>query len=160
LSFDLVQRVTSQAAANAVSKLAGRFALGPDKELGELVRKDQDLIAEADRLDKVLFAAVTRPPAERNAAAEDQVRKRFDAVNAERDKIRQTFDLRFPDYVALSNPQPVSVSETQALLADDEALIVFDFDARSYAWIITRTSSDWVELYISGQTLDAHVKEL
>jgi hypothetical protein len=34
---------------------------------------------------------------------------------------------RFPNYVALSRPQPLSLEETQALLADDEALLVFDF---------------------------------
>ena len=45
---------------------------------------------------------------------------------------------RFPDYVALSNPQPLSVSETQALLADDEALVVFDLGALSYVWAITK----------------------
>ena len=62
--------------------------------------------------------------------------------------------------MALSKPQPVSLPETQALLADDEALLVFDFDAKSYAWIITRTDADWKELKISGQDLDAQVRAL
>ena len=35
-------------------------------ELAQLVRKDQDLTAEADRLDKSIIAAVSKPPAERN----------------------------------------------------------------------------------------------
>jgi hypothetical protein len=88
------------------------------------VRKDQDLSAEADRLDKNIITAVSKPPAERNPSAEDQIRKRIDDIKSERDKLQDVFNQRFPDYVALSKPQPLSVEQTQALLADDEALAV------------------------------------
>ena len=57
-------------------------------------------------------------------AAEDQIRKRIDDIKSERDKLQDVFNQRFPDYVALSKPQPLSVAQTQALLADDEALVV------------------------------------
>src|SRR5262249_24294245 len=87
-------------------------------------------------------------------------RQRIEAVKAEREKLSQILKQRFPDYVALSNPQPVSLQETQTLLADDEALLVFDFDAKSYAWIITRTDADWKELKISDTDLNTQVRTL
>ena len=158
-SYETLQRVSSSAASNSVSKLAARFAAGGG-ELSTLVRKDQDLTAEAERLDKVILAAVSKLPAERNATAEDQVRKRLDAIRLDRDQLQQIFNQRFPDYVALSKPQPLSLTDTQALLVNDEALVVLDFDDKSYAWIITRTSADWIELNISAQELDAQVKNL
>ena len=46
------------------------------------------------------------------------------------------------------------------MLADDEALVVFDFDAKSYAWVITRTSAEWVELNVSAKDLSEQVKTL
>ena len=52
----------SSAAGEAISKLAARFAAGTS-ELAQLVRKDQDLTAEADHLDKSIIAAVSKPPA-------------------------------------------------------------------------------------------------
>jgi CHAT domain-containing protein len=52
------------------------------------------------------------------------------------------------------------LQETQALLADDEALLVFDFDANSYAWIITKNNADWAELKVSAKDLDAQVRAL
>jgi hypothetical protein len=67
---------------------------------------------------------------------------------------------RFPEYVALSKPQPVSLAETQGLIADDEALLVFEFDTKSYAWIITRDGADWTELKISARDLDEQVRAL
>jgi tetratricopeptide (TPR) repeat protein len=158
-SYEVVQRASSTAAAAAVSKLAARFAAGSG-ELAQLVRRDQDLTAEAESLDKAVVAFVSKSPAQRSAQAEDEIRGRIAAVKEEREKLSEIFDQRFPDYVALSRPQPVSLAETQRLLADDEALVVFDFDAKSYAWIITSTDADWTELKISARELDAQVKNL
>jgi tetratricopeptide (TPR) repeat protein len=158
-SYEIVQRASSSAAASAVSKLAARFAAGSG-ELAQLVRKDQDLTAEAESLDKTVVAFVSKPPAQRSAAAEEQVRKRLAEVKAEREKLSQIFNQRFPDYVALSKPQPVSLQETQALLADDEALLLFDFDAKSYGWIITKNNADWTELKVSAKELDVQVRAL
>jgi CHAT domain-containing protein/tetratricopeptide (TPR) repeat protein len=144
-SYDIAQRALSSAAGNAVSMLAARFAAGTS-ELAQLVRQDQDLTAEAETLDKAVVAFVSKPPAERSTTAEEQVRAQIEAVKAERERLSQIFNQRFPDYVALSKPQPVTLQETQQLLAEDETLLLFDFGAKSYAWIITRTDADWKEL--------------
>jgi tetratricopeptide (TPR) repeat protein len=158
-SYEIVQRASSSAAANAVSKLAARFAAGTG-ELAQLVRRDQDLTVESERLDKTIIAAVSRRPAERNAAAEDQICSRIGNIKLERDKLQNIFDQRFPEYVALSEQQPLVVEQSQALLVDDEALIIFDFDVHSYAWVITRTSADWAELKISAKDLTEQVRQL
>jgi tetratricopeptide (TPR) repeat protein len=158
-SYELVQRASSTAAANAVSKLAARFAAGSG-ELAQLVRMDQDLTVEADSLDKAVLAFVSKPSPQRSAGAEDAIRQRIEAVKAQRQKLQQIFNQRFPEYVALSRPQPVSVPDTQALLADDEALLVFDFGPRSYAWIITKNDADWTVLRVSANELDAQVRAL
>src|SRR5262249_25955498 len=94
-SFETVQRISSSAAANAVSKLAARLEAGPDKELAIMVRQDQDLTVEADRLDKLIIAAVSKPRSERNAVVEDRVRRRADEIKVERSKLQQIFNQRF-----------------------------------------------------------------
>ena len=106
-SYTVLQRSISTAAGEAVSKLAARFAAGTN-ELAQLVRRDQDLTAEAGRLDKSIITAVSKPPTERNASMEDQIRKRIDEIKLERDKLQDLFNQRFPDYVALSRPQPLA----------------------------------------------------
>jgi CHAT domain-containing protein len=158
-SYQLVQRVSSSAAASAVLRLAARFAAGTT-ELAQLVRKDQDLAGEAEALDKLVVAFVSKPPAERSTAVEDEIRKRVEAVKMERDRLGQIFNQRFPDYVALSKPQLISLPETQSVLADDEALLVFDFGAKSYAWIVTGNYAEWRELKISAGELDSQVQTL
>ena len=110
-SYAVLQRSISSAAGEAVSKLAARFAAGTD-ELSQFVREDQDLTAEADRSDKRIITAVSKPPAERNQAMEDQIRKRINEIKLERGKLQDVFNQQFPDYVALSKPQPLTVEET------------------------------------------------
>jgi CHAT domain-containing protein/Tfp pilus assembly protein PilF len=158
-SYEIVQRTTLSATASVLSKLAARFGAG-SSDLAQRVRKDQDLIAEAEALNKRLIAFVSKPPAERSPMEEERAHKRIEAVKEERDTLQQIFNERFPDYAALSRPQPVSLQETQALLADDEALLVFDFGDKSYGWIVTQNDAEWMELKISAADLDAQVRAL
>src|SRR6185436_3188998 len=83
--YEILQHASSSAAASAVSKLAARFA-ADNGELALLVRKDQDLIAEAGALDETVLAFVSKPPSQRSAAPEEQVRTRIAEVKAEREK--------------------------------------------------------------------------
>ena len=46
------------------------------------------------------------------------------------------------------------------MLADDEALVVFDLDIKSYAWVITKTDANWTELKVAAKDFDAEVKAL
>src|SRR5262249_2093221 len=158
-SYIVLQRSISSAAGNAVSQLAARFA-ATSNELGQLVRKDQDLSAEADRLDKNIIAAVSKPSAARNAIAEGQMRRRLDQIKSEQDRLQDVFRKRFPDYATLSKPPPISIKETQALLADDEALIAFDFDVTSYAWVISKDQAEWKQLPVNADEVAKEVMVL
>jgi CHAT domain-containing protein/Tfp pilus assembly protein PilF len=156
LSYTVFQYSASPKAAEAVSKLAPRFAAGTN-ELAQLVRKDQDLTAEADRLDKVIIAAISKPPVERSAATEDQIRKRIEKIKAERDKLQDVFNQRFPAYAALSKPRPLTIEQTQALLADDEAIVTIDLDKKSYVWVITKDRAEWRELSVTAEDISKEV---
>jgi CHAT domain-containing protein len=158
-SYAILQLSWSSSAADAVSRLAARFAAGSDA-LAQLVRKDQDLLAERDALDRNLIVAVGKQISQRNSAVEDQFRNRIEAIKSEREALQKSFAERFPNYVALSKPQPLSLEDTRALLSDDEALVAFDFDKKSYAWVITRADADWVELKITAKELEEQVKAL
>ena len=155
-SYAVFQHSISSAAGEAVSKLAARFGAGTD-ELSQLVRKDQDLAAEADRLDKSIITAVSKPPAERNQAMEDQIRKRIHEIKSERDNLQDVFNQRFPDYVALSKPQALTIEQTQALLTDDEALVSVDLDESSYVWVITKDRAEWKHLSVSAEDVSREV---
>ena len=138
-----------------MNKLAVRLAAGNDR-LAQLVRRDQDLAAEAERLDKAILAAVSRAKSQRDAAAEQRSRERLAAISAERAGLQKTFAAEFPDYAALSNPLPMTAKEIQALLSGDEAMVLFAVaDKESYVFALTRDSFDWKPLPLGAEALVA-----
>jgi CHAT domain-containing protein/Flp pilus assembly protein TadD len=131
------------ATAGAVTKLAIRLAAGSDR-LAEMVRSDQDLSAESDALDKALLVALGKPASMREVTAEEEMRERISEIGRERDDLQRVLDAEFPDYVALSRPQPLSLKEAQSLLARDEALVAFAvIEAQSYVFAVTRDAAEW-----------------
>ena len=99
-ALNVIQRGTQSQAASAVNKLAVRLAAGSDR-LAELVRRDQDLAAEAEALDKSIVAAVSKERARRDVAAEARARSRLAVIAGERARLQKTFASEFPNYAAL-----------------------------------------------------------
>jgi hypothetical protein len=157
--YEVVQREKLTAVSQAINQLSVRFA-AENGELAKLVRTDQDLATETERLDRLIIEAVSKEPSKRNTVAEQQIRDRIGAVGIERSKTETVLRQRFPGYAELRKPQPLSVQETQRLLGEDEVLVVFDFDQRSYAGIFTRSGAGSVELNITAKDLDAQVKAI
>jgi len=153
----VVQRAAQSSAAAAVNKLAVRLAAGSDR-LARLVRQDQDLAAQADALDKAILAAVSKPPANRDGAAEQRIRDRLAAIARERDALQNVFAREFPDYAALSHPLPSTVQEIQALLTGDEALLLYAVgDKESYVLALTREGAAWQRIALGSSALSEKV---
>ncbi|RZN11271.1 hypothetical protein CWO91_09130 [Bradyrhizobium genosp. SA-3] len=148
-----IQRGTQSSAAAAVNKLAVRLAAGSDR-LAELVRKDQDLAAESDALDKAIITAVSKPSAQRDRVAEQRSRARIAAIASERSGLQKTLAVEFPHYSSLSNPLPLAVKDIQALLSADEAMVLYSIvDKQSYVIAITRDGVDWKEIPLGADAL-------
>ncbi|MBR0739868.1 CHAT domain-containing protein [Bradyrhizobium liaoningense] len=152
-----IQRGTQSSAASAVNKLAVRLAAGSDR-LAELVRKDQDLAAESEALDKAIVAAVSKPSAQRDAKAEQRSRARIAGIANQRSGLQKTLAVEFPDYASLSNPLPLAVKDIQALLSVDEAMVVYSVvDKQSYVIAITREGVDWREIALGADAVTQKV---
>jgi CHAT domain-containing protein/Tfp pilus assembly protein PilF len=153
-ALDVIQHGAQSSAASAVNKLAVRVAAGND-HLAELVRRDQDLASEADRLDKAIIAALSRQGSPREAAAG---RERLAAIAAERAALQKTFVAEFPDYAALSNPLPLKAKEIQELLSGDEAMVLFALaDRESFVLALTRDEFDWQRIPLGADALSQKV---
>ncbi len=159
-SLNVIQRASQTSAGEALNALAVRFAAGTD-QLAELVRKDQDLAAESAGLDKALLAALAKEPSQSDAAAQQKIRDRIAAIAKERDDLSKVFVRDFPDYAALSQPVPLTVTDIQSLLADDEALVIVNIgDKHGYVWAITRSKAEWKELAVTAEEVSKQVSDL
>ncbi len=156
-ALNAVQHGIQSSAASAVNKLAVRLAAGTDR-LAELVRRDQDLAAEAEALDKAIVAAVSKERSKRDAANEQRSRDRLGVISTERASLQKTFATEFPDYTALSNPLPMKAAEIQALLSGDEAIVLFAVaEQESYVFALTRERFDWKPLPLGAESISQKV---
>src|SRR5262249_11442578 len=121
----------------------------------------QDLASEAEADDKAIVAAVSKEPGKRDPATEQRLRDRLAAIAKEREALRTTLAKEFPDYAALSNPQPATAKQIQALLSGDEALLLFaaDGDKQSYIFAFTRENVDWKSIPFGADALAEKVAQ-
>lgn len=67
----------------------------------------------------------------------------------------------FPDYAALAEPQPLTRTDTQRLLREDEALVaILVGSERSFVWAVTRERAEWAQLDIGADALAREVTAL
>ena len=159
-AFGAAQRAHETKAGAALSQMAARFGAGDDA-MASVVRRQQDLKASLDSLDRRIATELGVPDGKRNDALVARLR-------AESARARQSFDetsariaREFPAYAELSSPAPLSIVQTQALLKPDEALVsFFGMSDKSYVFAVTREASVWQQIPLGTKTISDRVSQL
>ncbi len=165
-AYIAAQRALNTSAGQALSQMAVRHAAGGGA-LANLVREREDLIQEHENGDRLLIGAVAKAPSQRDRPGEAALRARLETIARRIDEIGSELSLRFPEYAALSRPEPLSIAATQALLQPGEALLqlldlqaVGEMPEMAFAWLVTRTDAEWVRLPIGTDALARSVAAL
>jgi CHAT domain-containing protein/tetratricopeptide (TPR) repeat protein len=159
-AFEAAQRAHETQAGAALAQMAARFGAGNDA-MASVVRRQQDLKAALDNLDKRIATELGAPDGKRNDAL-------IANLHAESTRARQSFDetsariaREFPAYAELSSPTPLSVAQTQALLKPDEALVSFtSMGDKSYVFAVTREDNAWRQIELGDKAIADRVSKL
>lgn len=164
--FETAQWSQGSEAAASLAQMAARSATG-SRELAAAVRERQDLVAEWRAKDKSLIAARSEAPDKRNAAAEKKIADRVVAIDARLTEIDAHLAKYFPDYAALTSPKPISLTDVQASLRDDEALLLFldtvefkPLPEETFIWVVTKIDSRWVRSDVGTKALSGRIATL
>jgi CHAT domain-containing protein/tetratricopeptide (TPR) repeat protein len=164
--FKIAQWAQASEAGASLAQMSARQAKG-DSALARLVRERQDLVGEWQTHDKNLIAARTQPPDKRDAAGEVALSASLAAIDQRITEIDRSLAKDFPEYAVLASPKPLDTAEVQALLREDEALVVIiDTEAlqptpeESFIWVITKANARWVRIARGTKALSARVRAL
>jgi tetratricopeptide (TPR) repeat protein/CHAT domain-containing protein len=164
--FQIAQWAQSSEAAESLAQMAARGAKS-DPKLAAFVRERQDLIVEWQRRDQARSSAVAQASDRRNREAESENVARLAAIDARIAVIDKELAVQFPDYAALVSPAPLSVEDVQAMLAADEALVLFldtpevkPLAEETFIWVVTKTDSRWIRSDFGTPTLSREVEAL
>jgi CHAT domain-containing protein len=142
-AFQMAQRAGRSLAASALAQMAARASAG-EGELGKRVREKQDLANEWVSLDKRLEQTLTKPLTERDGATEQALRQRMKDITARLDAIDALLAKDFPDFLKVSDPEPLSIGEVQRLLRPREVMIfIAPRPNQSVVWAISANAAEW-----------------
>jgi CHAT domain-containing protein len=159
-AFVAAQRTHETQAGAALAQMAVRFGAGNDA-IASVVRRQQDLKATLDSLDKRITSELGAPDGKRNDALIASLRGESARARQSLDETSARIAREFPAYTELSNPAPLSVVQTQALLRSDEALVSFvSVDDESYVFAVTREGSVWQQIPSGNKAISDSVSKL
>jgi tetratricopeptide (TPR) repeat protein len=137
-TFRVAQLAQISNAATAVAAMAARLAVD-DPGRSEMIRERQDIVQRWQWLDRALVKAAGRVSADRRPAEEESLRDALDDATHRLDALDAQIAAQFPAYAEISNPKPLLAEAAQALLASDEALLVYlSQEEGSWLWVLRR----------------------
>lgn len=157
-AFEAAQRAKFGEAAAALAQMSARQAQrqGP---LAALAREYQDLTQKRTQSERKLATLLRAENPDKTAVG--TTRQTISDATLAIGDLERLFATDFPGYAALANPSPLSLSDTQALLAPNEAMIVVALAGQnSFAWALTRSSSEWRALPLSSDEVTEQVDAL
>ncbi|MCG2628656.1 tetratricopeptide repeat protein [Bradyrhizobium sp. WYCCWR 13023] len=159
-AFGAAQRAHETKAGAALAQMAARFGAGNDAIAG-LVRRQQDLKASLETLDKRVTSELGRADGKRNDQLIASLRAQMSQTQKSLDDVAAQLDRSFPAYADLSNPQPLSLAQTQGLLKPDEALVAFILlSDTTYAFAVTREASALRRITLGSREISDRVAHL
>ena len=146
--------------------MAARGATG-NPALALLARERQDHVVAWQKLDVLRNAWLGQASAKRNPQAEAENDAKLAAINARIKEIDEELAAKFPDYAALSSPEPLGAEEVQAQLGPDEALVLFldtqewqPTPEETFIWVVTKTDLRWMRSDLGTAALAREVQAL
>ncbi len=159
-AFSAVQRAHETSAGAALSQMAARFGAGNDA-IAALVRRQQDLKASLDTLDKRVTSELGQADGRRNDTLIASLRAQVTQTQKSLADVSAQLDRSFPQYADLSSPQPLTIAQTQGLVKPDEALVTFIvLGDKSYAFAVTREASALRQIALGSRELSDRVAHL
>jgi CHAT domain-containing protein len=160
--FKLSQLAAQTDASGALGQMAARFASG-SSPLAALIRERQDLISQRRVVERRLFLG----KAERLDEADVAANSAFLTIEMRLRVIDDRLKQEFPEYAALANPQPLTISETQAQLHSHEVLVQFleapkvaNLPSEMFVWVVTKDQSRWASATLDVSSLNELVRAL
>ncbi len=160
--FELAQWALQNDAADALSAMSTRFAAG-GQELGKLVREEQDLLNAREAAYRSLDAAAGKA----DAKAAEEARAALAQIEARLAEKQAALRQAFPDYAELANPKPLPLADAQALLGEEDALVLFldlgkigKVPEETIVFALTKKETRWTSIPIGLDILEAAVTAL
>jgi CHAT domain-containing protein/tetratricopeptide (TPR) repeat protein len=159
-AFAAWQWSAQTSAGSALVQMTVRFAKGGG-ELASLVREQQTVSDALRRLDKQVIVVRSASPEARNAATEASLAAQTSDAERHLASLNERLTHQFPEYAALTAPEPLTIKAALSYLGPDEALVAFSFVGNeAFAWVLTGDATRWIRVHEPTDGLVKNVEAL
>jgi CHAT domain-containing protein len=152
-AYDAFQKIRGQVVERTIAAASARMATD-NPAVAEMVRDLQNLERKRDTAQSELAYESTLPDNQRSGNLEAELAQRIKQTN---EQVQEQYSLlakRFPDYVNLTSPKPVPLSDLQQRLAPNEGVLSFLIGRKaSFVQLVTRTDLVIARMPESADTL-------
>lgn len=137
-AFRVVQLAQGRSVLRALSASSARAA-SRDPQLAELAGQEQDARRQFAALGSRFAYQVSLPEDEQGSDVIADLRQRLASAEAARDALSAELSRSFPKYANLVNPRSLSITDAQAALGEQEALLVIHTSPRrTFVWAVPK----------------------
>ena len=113
-----------------------------DKELAELIRKEQDADRQIQVMENTVLDLLAAPVGQKDPNAAPNLLQNIENLRLARSAILEEIKKRFPKYAERVNPSPRSITSIQRLLNRGEVLLSFyAIKDKTFIWAVPPTGS-------------------
>ncbi|MBI9083248.1 MAG: CHAT domain-containing protein [Desulfobacterales bacterium] len=135
-AFKMAEALSSGSVQKALGASGARAAVN-DPDLANLVRREQDAVAQVKTLEETLTDILASPPDQQDPAAREEVKATIDSLEKAQFALNEEIRNRFPKYADFVDPEPLGFETLQRLLGPNEALVACTTTRRrTYTWAI------------------------
>jgi len=157
--FRLTQRAASGITAQAVWRMATRFA-ARDPKIAGLLREQQALTLRLPNLEAQYARLISSPDATARKQAE-VARVKAEAIQRKLGQLDTDLRDDFSAYAELADPQPIELMQVQEMLRDDEAIVQFVVaHGDGFAFAVTKDAVAFEKLWVVRAQLSRDVAAL
>lgn len=160
-AFSALQNAMSSPVSGPIAQMAAtRFADQMGENLGNLVREREVLQGRWGETTE-LYAFTFGGGEDIDLAERSTARAALDSIEARISEIDGTLRSEFPDYFALTSPDPVALDAAREMLGPDEAiLMIVPTRLNTHLFVINHDNMSWQRSDWTGEQIDAAVRRL
>jgi tetratricopeptide (TPR) repeat protein len=158
--FELAQLALANRTERAIARMTARFAAG-DGALARLARGREEALDRRDAAEQALMHEISKPSELRRTETEAHLRSRIAQAEADVAGLDAALLEQFPKYVDLLGQEPLGLTQAQALLSAEEALVAYVVgENATYAVLLRCGDARLLPLQLGAQALADRVSAL
>jgi CHAT domain-containing protein len=142
-AFDAFGLLRPDIVEQTIARASARLAIS-DAELSELVNRVQATERARDTANLELSFETSLPDSQRSKTIEDQLTEKKQSTEKELLELRTQLTTRFPDYVSLSTPKPLSTLALRERLGVAEGIVSFIVGREASFVQLVRRDGIWI----------------